>query len=1184
MNKLLSSLTLFLALIMLTLPVSAKNAPPGTGKADVKANILIMLDRSGRMGWTAPRTDVINSPWGIAIDSDGNFWASQNRVHRVTKYTAGGKKILDITSQAGLKRFVYPGKIAVDQSDNIYFYSQSGSLGGYVVGRLFSYDKNGNWRCSSNLIPRITTQQMGIHGWTAQNGLPDFDVDVNPSTGQIHLSLHNELQIYNSSCQKQSSKFIPTSRKGSWKGPIAINSAGKHFHWNNLNGNTLIRYSDSTYTTVEKTSTISLNNNDIRDIAVDGANRLYILHNGDKKIYVYNATSFAFLCKIGSGSGSSNQWGYMRDPHQIAISGNKVWVADSAGSKVVKFLMSSKCTGGTSLTQTNVFDGIFGQSENRIAIARRVLKKVVADTSLTTGANFGLMEWGSNAKIRIPVSKTGAAQIYTDLDRFPTSGGTYLDRGMATAKTYWTGGTSPISPKANCQQNYNLVFSDGQWWGSQWERDTKWLKDNKGVKTFAVGYAGYGNTQNYQKLATAGGTTSPMFADDEDQLLSAITYAVKQVLQARLTFTTPVIMPDVASGDSIYQAVFNYKKDHQWQGRLKRYELKADGTIGAQKWDAGEKMNSASASSRRIWSVGGGLPSPSSLNNFTAANVATLRPQLSGGGNLLSPTAATDLINFTRGIDVYDEDKDGSTTDERWKLADIYHSSPLPVGPPSAKHVGSSKNTEAYYRSTNGYASFKSGLKTRDKIILAGSNGGMVHAFNLATGAEKWAFIPPSILGNLKGVVSAKANTTNSIFGVDGTVSVKDVFIGGAWKTVAIIGMGAGGKSYTALDVTDVNAPKHMWTFENDPGASKVIFWNAAGVKTEKAYSVMSSNKEYDYSKLGDAVSPPRILRVPHYNASSKQYIDKWVAIFGGGGHGGAATNYGSAVFLTDIGNGGKLLKKIDVADKGANNIPNAVISAVVPVTADTTSVANYKGALVYFADFESKLWKLNLTDKGTQYELQQLFDGEATVANGRRVFHEVALSLDDNNKLYAFFGTGDRYNIAEEKSTLENRLYGIKDKDFPSFNSGVASVTAQKCKNMTSGNATSCPTASQHGWYFNLDKNEKTSGAAAVSDKMVYFSRYTPNKLNPCNPGTAKLSIHRYTCGDKAKEIDLGGGIASTPIIYKGKVYIGISGAPSQSLTGGWTSKDNLLIGTAVSSGGGSTNSFEIKSWRQIF
>ena len=62
----------------------------------------------------------------------------------------------------------------------------------------------------------------------------------------------------------------------------------------------------------------------------------------------------------------------------------------------------------------------------------------------------------------------------------------------------------------------------------------------------------------------------------------------------------------------------------------------------------------------------------------------------------------------------------------------------------------------------------------------------------------------------------------------------------------------------------------------------------------------------------------------------------------------------------------------------------------MVPVTPDTTSTANYKGALVYFADFESKLWKLNLTNKGTMYQLQQLFDGEATETNGRRDIHEV--------------------------------------------------------------------------------------------------------------------------------------------------------------------------------------------------
>ena len=150
MNKFLSSLTLLIALIMLMLPASAKNAPPGTGKADVKANILIMLDRSGSMGWTAPRTDEIRSPVGIAIDSDGNFWASQHNVMKVTKYTAGGKKIKDISSSGSSnKYFRYPWKIAVDKNDNIYFYSQAVHS---RKGRVLSYDKNGNWRCTSNDI------------------------------------------------------------------------------------------------------------------------------------------------------------------------------------------------------------------------------------------------------------------------------------------------------------------------------------------------------------------------------------------------------------------------------------------------------------------------------------------------------------------------------------------------------------------------------------------------------------------------------------------------------------------------------------------------------------------------------------------------------------------------------------------------------------------------------------------------------------------------------------------------------------------------------------------------------------------------------------------------------------------------------------------------------------------------
>ena len=75
---------------------------------------------------------------------------------------------------------------------------------------------------------------------------------------------------------------------------------------------------------------------------------------------------------------------------------------------------------------------------------------------------------------------------------------------------------------------------------------------------------------------------------------------------------------------------------------------------------------------------------------------------------------------------------------------------------------------------------------------------------------------------------------------------------------------------------------------------------------------------------------------------------------FGAGGNGGAATAYGSAVYVIDIADKGKVLKKIDVPDKVGNSVVNSVVSAVIPVTAETTTTAVYEGALVYFADFET--------------------------------------------------------------------------------------------------------------------------------------------------------------------------------------------------------------------------------------
>ena len=141
------------------------------------------------------------------------------------------------------------------------------------------------------------------------------------------------------------------------------------------------------------------------------------------------------------------------------------------------------------------------------------------------------------------------------------------------------------------------------------------------------------------------------------------------------------------------------------------------------------------------------------------------------------------------------------------------------------------------------------------------------------------------------------------------------------------------------------------------------------------------------------------------------------------------------------------------------------------------------------------------------------------------------------------------------------------------------------KCRNVTSTSA-NCPTSSEKGWYIDLKANEKTTAKATVSNRTVYFSRYIPNKANPCNPGEAYLSSHDYKCGNVLENVSLGAGVATEAIIYKDKIYIGLSGATSSSSTSlptGWTKKDNLIVG-APPAGRAGIGEVTVESWRHVF
>jgi hypothetical protein len=78
---------------------------------------------------------------------------------------------------------------------------------------------------------------------------------------------------------------------------------------------------------------------------------------------------------------------------------------------------------------------------------------------------------------------------------------------------------------------------------------------------------------------------------------------------------------------------------------------------------------------------------------------------------------------------------------------------------------------------------------------------------------------------------------------VDGTVVVKDIYYGGIWRTVALVGLGRGGQSYFALDISNPTAPTHLFTIENDDFRQVVNFWNSSGTKTSPSSPLVQVTK-----------------------------------------------------------------------------------------------------------------------------------------------------------------------------------------------------------------------------------------------------------------------------------------------------------------------------------------------------
>lgn len=379
-----------------------------------------------------------------------------------------------------------------------------------------------------------------------------------------------------------------------------------------------------------------------------------------------------------------------------------------------------------------------------------------------------------------------------------------------------------------------------------------------------------------------------------------------------------------------------------------------------------------------------------------------------------------------------------------------------------------------------GHASFRSTHAGRTPTVYVGANDGMLHGFDATTGREIIAYVPAGLYGTSSSSPLRSLTLPNYThrYYVDGHPFSGDVNVGGSgsadWRTVLVGALGAGGKGYFVLDVTN---PSNF--VDPGSGASNVVMMDQTATTDADIGHIFGA-------ALVDDLTGSRSEQIVRVNDSSVP-AGRWAVIMGNGYN---STNE-RPVLLIQYLDGAKELRKLPVTSANGDN------GLGVPRPVDLNG--DGKIDLVYAGDLKGNLWKFDLkSDVPTNWTLA--FSGQPlfVAKDGSGVTQPITAAPywrngpSNQGGVQVLFGTGRNLTTADPGNAQVQSIYSVWDMSQYSW-SGSNPVAGTDGTVITGARSTTLVAQTQtftssNGRFFGTSSNPVTYSKSAPNAKRGWF------------------------------------------------------------------------------------------------